>query len=73
MLKTTDFKHDAVRVGEGVLVRALDRNTLRRSGNRLMALATEDVFLLFRRLFLGFRFNQFRRRSALFFTRTLAK
>jgi len=73
ILKTTDFIHDAVGIGEGVMVRALDRNTLRRSGNGLMALPTEDVFLFFRRFFLGFIFGQIRRRPALFFTGTLAK
>jgi hypothetical protein len=49
-----------VGIGEGVMVRALDRNALRRSGNGLMALPAEDVFLFFRRFFLGFLFGQTR-------------
>ena len=73
ILKATDFIHDAVGIGEGVMVRALDRNALRRSGNGLMALPAEDVFLFLRRFFLGFLFEQFRRRPALFFTGTLSK
>jgi hypothetical protein len=62
-----------VGIGEGVMVRALDRNALRRSGNGLMALPAEDVFLFFRRFFLGFLFGQTRCRSAAFFTGTFAK
>jgi hypothetical protein len=62
-----------VGIGEGVMVRALDRNTLDRSGNGLMALPAEDVFLFFRRFFLGFLFGQIRRRPALFFTGRFAK
>jgi len=49
IFKTTDFIHGAVGIGEGVMMRTLDRNTLRRSRNGLMALATQDVFLFFRR------------------------
>ena len=73
ILETTDFIHGAVGIGEGVMVRALDRNTLRRSGNGLMALPAEDVFLFFRRFFLGFLFDRNRRQPALFLIGTLAK
>jgi hypothetical protein len=38
-----------------------------------MALPAEDVFILFRRFFVGFLFDQIRRRPALFFTGTFTK
>jgi hypothetical protein len=60
-------------IGEGVMVRALDRNALRRSGDGLAALAAKDVFFFFGRLFFGFLFGQLRRVLAAFFPGPLTK
>jgi len=73
ILKTTDFIHDAVGIGESVTVGALDRNALDRSGDGLMALPAEDILLFFRRFFRGFLFDQIRCRSTLFLVGTFAQ
>ena len=60
-------------IGEGVVMRALDRNALYRPGDGLVALAAEDIFLFFGSWFLGFLLDQLRCVLAAFFSGLLAK
>jgi hypothetical protein len=73
MFKAANFKNNTMGIGEGVMMCALDRNALCRSGDGLVALAAENVFLLLGRWFLGFFRDQFRCVLSALFAGLLAK
>jgi hypothetical protein len=60
MFVTPDFKNNPVGIGEGVMMRALDRDALRSPGDGLVALTTDNVLLFFGRSLCGFLAGRFR-------------
>jgi hypothetical protein len=54
--KTPDFINDSMGVGKCMAMRSISRNSIGRSGNRLLALATKYIFFILRLLFFSFFF-----------------